>query len=103
MRGAIGRPGPAALTFRNSRSRLAHSNVFYPRIDIRAMGLNSQYSIGGFVMSISIKRSLTIAATLALLTAVAGTASADTTWQKNHPRREQVNGRLNNQNKRIHN
>jgi uncharacterized protein HemX len=67
------------------------------------MGLNSQYSIGGFVMSISIKRSLTIAATLALLTAVAGTASADTTWQKNHPRREQVNGRLNNQNKRIHN
>lgn len=28
-------------------------------------------------------------------------ASADTAWQKAHPRREQVNGRLSNQNKRI--
>ena len=27
--------------------------------------------------------------------------SKDTTWQKNHPRREQVNNRLANQNKRI--
>jgi hypothetical protein len=26
----------------------------------------------------------------------------DTTWQKNHPRREQVNERLANQNRRIH-
>jgi hypothetical protein len=43
------------------------------------------------------------AATLAVLTTAAGTASADTTWQKNHPRREQVNHRLNNQDKRIHN
>ncbi|MDP9014940.1 MAG: hypothetical protein M3O41_20200 [Pseudomonadota bacterium] len=33
---------------------------------------------------------------------MAGTAMADTTWQKNHPRREQVNNRLANQNKRIH-
>ena len=33
----------------------------------------------------------------------AGTASADTKWQNNHPRREQVNNRLVNQNKRIHN
>lgn len=34
----------------------------------------------------------------------ASTASfADTQWQQNHPRREQVNGRLNNQNRRIHN
>jgi uncharacterized protein HemX len=54
-------------------------------------------------MSISVKRSLTFATTLALLTAVAGTASAETTWQKNHPRRTQVNHRLNNQDKRIHN
>jgi hypothetical protein len=54
-------------------------------------------------MSFPLKRSLTLAAALAVLTAVAGTASADTTWQKNHPRREQVNHRLNNQNKRIHN
>jgi hypothetical protein len=34
---------------------------------------------------------------------IAGNAMADTQWQKNHPRREQVNGRLNNQNQRIHN
>jgi hypothetical protein len=54
-------------------------------------------------MSISVKRSVAFATTLAVLTAVAGTASADTTWQKNHPRREQVNHRLNNQDKRIHN
>ena len=37
------------------------------------------------------------------LSGVAGTASADTKWQAKHPRREQVNGRLMNQNKRIHN
>jgi hypothetical protein len=33
---------------------------------------------------------------------IAGNAMADTQWQKDHPRREQVNGRLNNQNRRIH-
>jgi uncharacterized protein HemX len=54
-------------------------------------------------MSISRTRSLALAAAIALLTAVAGTASAETTWQKNHPRRTQVNHRLNNQDKRIHN
>jgi Spy/CpxP family protein refolding chaperone len=35
--------------------------------------------------------------------AIAGTASAETTWQKNHPRRTQVNHRLNHQDRRIHN
>ena len=39
---------------------------------------------------------------VAALAGAAGTASADTTWQKNHPRREQVNNRLANQNSRIH-
>ncbi len=43
---------------------------------------------------------------LTVLTAVIGSASvnalADDQWQKNHPRREQVNHRLNNQNNRIH-
>jgi Spy/CpxP family protein refolding chaperone len=69
-----------------------------------AMSLNThKYSMGGFLMSFSLKRSLILASALAVLTAVAGTASADTTWQKNHPRREQVNHRLNNQDKRIHN
>jgi hypothetical protein len=32
---------------------------------------------------------------------IAGSAMADTQWQKNHPRREQVNNRLGNQNARI--
>ena len=42
------------------------------------------------------------AAMLISLAAVAGTVSAETTWQKNHPRRTQVNHRLNNQDRRIH-
>ena len=46
-------------------------------------------------------------ATAILLAAVAspdlaGSAHADTPWQKAHPRREQVNNRLANQNQRIH-
>jgi hypothetical protein len=48
-------------------------------------------------------KTLTFAAALVSLTAFAGTASADTTWQKNHPRRTEVNHRLANQDKRIHN
>src|ERR1700688_2172883 len=47
-------------------------------------------------------RFLSAAVIAAALVGAAGTASADTTWQKNHPRREQVNHRLANQNKRIH-
>jgi Flp pilus assembly protein TadB len=46
---------------------------------------------------------LSIAALSLAFVTVAGTASADTKWQKNHPRREQVNNRLANQNKRIKN
>jgi len=48
------------------------------------------------------KGGLAFAATLVSLAALMGTASADTQWQKNHPRREQVNQRLSNQNRRIH-
>jgi hypothetical protein len=48
------------------------------------------------------RRHLGYAAVLVSLAALAGTASAETTWQKNHPRRTQVNHRLANQNKRIH-
>ena len=33
---------------------------------------------------------------------IAGSAMADTQWQKDHPRRTQVNSRLANQDKRIH-
>jgi hypothetical protein len=50
----------------------------------------------------SARKHLGFAAVLVSLAALAGTASAETTWQKNHPRRTQVNHRLNNQDKRIH-
>ena len=52
----------------------------------------------------SIRSILTVAVVTVSLGALAGVAMADTdtTWQKNHPRREQVNERLANQNKRIH-
>jgi hypothetical protein len=53
-------------------------------------------------MSRSSCKHLGYAAVLVSLATLAGTASADTTWQKNHPRREQVNHRLANQDKRIH-
>ena len=51
----------------------------------------------------SARKTLSFAAAVISLAALAGTASADTTWQKNHPRRTQVNHRLANQNQRIHN
>lgn len=50
--------------------------------------------------------SVRTAAALALAaffsTAIAAGAMAETQWQKDHPRRHQVNHRLNNQNQRIH-
>ena len=54
-------------------------------------------------MSKSVRHVLTVAAATVALTALAGNALAETQWQKDHPRRTQVNSRLNNQNKRIHN
>ncbi len=48
------------------------------------------------------RKTLTFAAAAVMLAGVIGTASAETTWQKNHPRRIQVNHRLANQNRRIH-
>ena len=47
------------------------------------------------------RKMLTIAAVTLSLAGLATSAVADTQWQKNHPRREQVNSRLANQNKRI--
>lgn len=47
------------------------------------------------------KTTLTFAATLVSLAALVGSASAETQWQKDHPRRTQVNHRLANQNRRI--
>ncbi len=49
------------------------------------------------------RKGLSFAAALVSLSALVGTASAETTWQKNHPRRTQVNHRLSNQDRRIHN
>jgi len=49
----------------------------------------------------SVRTVLTVAAATLALSGLAANALADTQWQKNHPRREQVNNRLANQNKRI--
>jgi len=49
----------------------------------------------------SARKTLSFAAAIVALAALVGTASAETQWQKNHPRRTQVNHRLANQNKRI--
>ena len=50
----------------------------------------------------SVRNVLTVAAATLALAGLATSALADDTqWQKNHPRREQVNNRLGNQNKRI--
>jgi hypothetical protein len=50
----------------------------------------------------SVRTVMTVAAATLALTGLATNAMADTQWQKEHPRREQVNNRLANQNKRIH-
>jgi Spy/CpxP family protein refolding chaperone len=42
------------------------------------------------------------ASALVVLLGVSASASAETTWQKDHPRRTEVNHRLANQNRRIH-
>jgi hypothetical protein len=47
-------------------------------------------------------KTLTFAAAAVMLAGMVGTASAETTWQKNHPRRTPVNHRLAHQNRRIH-
>ncbi len=48
------------------------------------------------------RKLLTVAAVALSLAGLATTSFADTAWQKHHPRREQVNNRLANQNRRIH-
>jgi len=46
-------------------------------------------------------KTLSFALIAAFVAGIAGNAMADTPWQKHHPRREQVNERLANQNRRI--
>jgi hypothetical protein len=47
-------------------------------------------------------RQFGFAAVIVSLAGLAGTASAETAWQKSHPRRTEVNHRLANQDRRIH-
>jgi hypothetical protein len=53
-------------------------------------------------MSKSLRTVLTAVAATVSLACLATPAMADTPWQAHHPRREQVNSRLGNQNARIH-
>jgi hypothetical protein len=53
------------------------------------------------IMNSRLSKSLTVLLITAFLPAAASTAWAETQWEKNHPRRDQVNDRLQNQNKRI--
>ena len=46
-------------------------------------------------------KGLAIALVAVFAAATAGSAVAETQWEKDHPRRDQVNDRLHNQNKRI--
>jgi len=53
-------------------------------------------------MSKSIRTVLTAVAATVSLACLAAPVMADTPWQAQHPRREEVNNRLGNQNARIH-
>ena len=53
-------------------------------------------------MSKSFRTALTAVAATVSLACLAAPAMADTPWQAHHPRREEVNNRLRNQNARIH-
>jgi len=62
----------------------------------------SVLQIRGMTMYNFAKKLLSVAAVAMAFASLIGTATADTIWQKDHPRRTQVNSRLNNQSKRIH-
>jgi hypothetical protein len=51
----------------------------------------------------SIFKAAAFVASFAVIGSVVTTASAETQWERNHPRRDQVNDRLANQNRRINN
>jgi hypothetical protein len=54
------------------------------------------------IMSGIFPKLLVTSLAVAAFAAGIASASADTPWQQSHPRREQVNNRLQNQNARIH-
>jgi len=49
-----------------------------------------------------VAKSIAVVLATAAVTVFASSAMAETQWEKDHPRRDQVNDRLANQNKRIH-
>ncbi|MDB5803188.1 MAG: hypothetical protein JWN73_510 [Betaproteobacteria bacterium] len=49
------------------------------------------------------KSIVTAAVISTVMLAVSGSAMAETQWQKDHPRRAEVNSRINNQNAKTHN
>ena len=53
-------------------------------------------------MKRTVSKILALSAISTVLVSMSGIAAADTTWQQNHPRRDEVNGRLANQDRRIH-
>ena len=53
------------------------------------------------MLSLKLTKLATVAFAATILAGSAGTAFADTPWQQNHPRREEVNNRLGNQDRRI--
>jgi hypothetical protein len=54
-------------------------------------------------MKYSIRKVMTVVALTATLATLSGNVFAETKFQQNHPRRAEVNARLNNQNRRIDN
>jgi hypothetical protein len=64
------------------------------------LGLSSRTRVHSIV-ELEMKRTILIAMTLAL-TGAAFISSADADWRTSHPRRAEVNARLNNQAHRIH-
>jgi hypothetical protein len=54
-------------------------------------------------MLTSTRKALTVGLLSISLAGIASSALAETQWEKSHPRRDQVNDRLANQNKRIKN
>ena len=53
------------------------------------------------MLKITALRATILVAMTAFAVGIAGSANAETAWEKAHPRRDQVNDRLQNQNKRI--
>ncbi len=54
------------------------------------------------MFSANIRKIATIALAGAFAAGLSASAMAETPWEKSHPRRDQVNDRLQNQNRRIH-